>query len=530
MNETTKEIVSLLEAGRPELQVAAAQILGALRVRHPTVQRALQQAVPRSHVLGRYALDALARLGNQEALQVVVRALWENDGLADHASHLLVEVGLPAHAALAQGFAEAPPERRQRFLGILARHPSRDGMAVFARALLMPELAGDAARLLLALDPPLPAELAHKLREDLAPQLAQPLPPSCLGPILQLLGKVDPSGSRALLLRFTEASHTPEVRSAAYRALHGSKLTAAQVRHCLELLEDPQHKEVHEAVRELLGSLTEWPDGLDSALKRLLSARQPEQRLFALRALRGAGGVEMAKLALKYLDHDDERFRDAAAAALAHNKQAIEPLSRLLQVAKDPVRARNYANVLVRLRPHFAPKQVKAMAEKAARSMAAHQLVGELMFDVVMAADGEKFAPAFVEHAVRLRRGKRFPEALHLLARLAGTPHLDLEGRYQLALTKLLHDLARPHHEAQAPGNATMGFFAALVRDGFPLVDRLRKETSLPPEALLKVAAYFAETVGAERRFGAEMLQHLAQRNKGRAGEEAKQVLRAAGL
>jgi hypothetical protein len=36
--------------------------------------------------------------------------------------------------------------------------------------------------------------------------------------------------------------------------------------------------------------------------------------------------------------------------------------------------------------------------------------------------------------------------------------------------------------------------------------------------------------VGAERRFGTDLLQHLAQRTKGRAGDEARLALRTAGI
>ena len=63
MNEIFKTITNLLEAGKPELQVAAAQILGELRVKDPNVVRALAQV---GHEVveaadGAEALDLLAR-------------------------------------------------------------------------------------------------------------------------------------------------------------------------------------------------------------------------------------------------------------------------------------------------------------------------------------------------------------------------------------------------------------------------------------------------------------------------------------
>ena len=75
-----------------------------------------------------------------------------------------------------------------------------------------------------------------------------------------------------------------------------------------------------------------------------------------------------------------------------------------------------------------------------------------------------------------------------------------------------------------------MGFFAVLIRNDFPLFDRLKRESAVKPEMMLRVATHFASTVGAERRFGTEMLQHLAERTKGRACDEAKIALRSVGL
>jgi hypothetical protein len=50
------------------------------------------------------------------------------------------------------------------------------------------------------------------------------------------------------------------------------------------------------------------------------------------------------------------------------------------------------------------------------------------------------------------------------------------------------------------------------------------------PDALLRLGRHFAVAVGSERRFGTEILQHLADRHaRQRAGEEAKIALRAVG-
>lgn len=529
MNDTIKIIVGLLEGGKPELQVAAAQILGELRPKEAPALRALQGSMRRSPVLGRFCLDALAKIQTAEALAVLADTLLDADPLADHAMQLLAEIGTAAHPVLASRFAATIGESSLRILGVMARHLGKDAVPVFVHALLTPDLTAHAARILMASTTTVPAGFGKLLREGLAKHLEDALPEACLANVVGVLAKVDGEGAKALLLRHTAAQQPAAVRSAAFRALRGTALTAAQLRSLLDLLEDADQKDVHEAAREVLASLPEVPEGVLPVMKRLLAARQPEQRLFALRMLRTAGGVELAKFALKWLDHADERFREAAVEALAHNRQAHELVLRLLVTTKEPGLAEVAAGILTRQAPHLTPKFARGLAEKAIKLLSGHVRVADLLLDISLVATGAKVVPFLVECCARMRRSGRRLDAMHVLARIASTPHGDAEVRYQLALTKLLHDATQSPNESAAPGNSTMGFLATLVRDGFPLMERLRKESVVTPELLLRVATHFTEGVGAERRFGTELLQHLATRTRGRAGDEAKVVLRAVG-
>lgn len=528
MNDTLKLIVGLLEGGKPELQVAAAQVLGELRAKEPPVLRALLAAQRRSPVLGRFCLEAMAKIQTHEALEAIAHSLVDGDPLAEHAAHLLAEAGAVAHGVLAARFSAAEGEGGVRILTVLSRQPGKDAVPVFVRALLTPDLSAHAARILTANSTVPAAGFGKLLREGLQKHLDGALPEACLANVLTVLAKLDADGSKVLLVRHAQAPYSAVVRSAAFRALRGTALTAAQLRTMLELLEDANEKDVHDAVREVLSSLPEVPEGALPVMKRLLAARQPEQRLFALRMLRTAGGAGLAKFALKWLDHEDERFRVAAADALAHNRQASDLVLRLLVTTRHAALADAAAAILLRQVEHLTPKFLHGLAEKAIKSLATNVRLADQLLDVVLAAPGTKLVPFLVEAAVRMRRAGRRGEPMHLLARTATTQPGDAEVRYQLALTKLLADAAS-NAESTAPGNPTMGFFAALVRDGFPLFERLRKENSATPELLLRIATHFSNGVGAERRFGTDLLQHLATRTRGRAGDEAKVALRAVG-
>ncbi len=578
MNETIKAILGTLRDGRPELQVAAAQILGELRPKEVAIAQGLAEAVDRSPVLGRFALDALAKIATPQALQAIAAALLDREGLSEHAAMLLGDAGEPAHDVLVQVYPEAAPEQRLRILQILVRSTrptsahsgaapeggTKSGVgaraagkkanargtkvkqtapkvanspviSIFAQALLTPETCEPVAHLVLDATRPDAPAWDEAFRAALAAQLgavfddAAAMPEASLARVVEVLRQLDPTGSRALMLRLSGPDQPNLVRAAALRSLRGSKLTAAQVQNLMKMLEDVELRDLHDAIREVLGELPEVPAPLVPVLKRLLTARQPEQRLFALRLLRSVGGAEMAKVGLKYLDHDDERFRAAAGEALANNKQAVEPLVKLTLTARDPALQVTAARILRRLADHVPPRTQKSLVEKAVKLLGNNVRLGDLVLDTVLAVGAAKIVPTVVDKAVRMRRARRQAEALHLLAKVVATPHANAEARFQLAVTSLHRSQHANGVEGAPVGDATMGFFALLVRDGFPLADRLRKEASVTAEDLLRIATHFSRGVGAERRFGTELLQHLATRTKGLAGDEARLALRSVG-
>lgn len=530
MNDTVKAIVELLREGKPELQVAAAQVLGELRPKDAAAIDALGDGPERSPVLGRFCLDALAKIASPAALAKLAESVIEHEVLSDHATQLLGEIGAPAHGVLAQSYPQTIGEQRVRILTVLARDLGAESISVFAAALLTPDLSATAAQLLETARDQFTPAVGKSLRAELAAAMGESPSPQALAKVLEVLAVVDAAGSKALFLKYTEPEAPQQVRAAAFRALRGLKLTANQVKAMMAALEDKAQRDVHEAIREVLVQVPELPTGLAPALKRMMAARQPEQRLFAARMLRHSGGLELAKMFLKLLSHDDERFQRTAYEALSQNKQAVEPVLKLMQTTKDPELAKTCAGVLTELSDHMPQKLQRASVEKAVKLLGSNVQLGDMLLDLALHAGGSKIVTFVVDKAVRMRRARKPAEALHMLARVATTGHGDDETHYQIALTKLLAAADAAEGGAGAPGNSTMGFFAVLIRNGFPLFERLKRESAVKPDMLLRVATHFASAVGPERRFGAELLQHLAQRTKGAAGDEARIALRGAGL
>src|SRR5262249_60930872 len=121
-------------------------------------------------------------------------------------------------------------------------------------------------------------QLQRPLREAIEAAFEQPLPDVSVVASLGVASKVDPTGVRPLLQKFSGEGVSPAVRAAAVRGMAGQKLTAAQIKSFLVQLEDPAQRDVHESIRELLSTLAEGPGGVGPGLRRALLAARPGAR------------------------------------------------------------------------------------------------------------------------------------------------------------------------------------------------------------------------------------------------------------
>ena len=162
---------------------------------------------------------------------------------------------------------------------------------VMVSALLAPDLTNTAADLLESAHERITPPMAKLLRESLQKRLDDALPPAIVARFISVLAAVDAKGSKTLLIKLTDSTVAPQIRASAFRGLRGVELTTLQTKAMMASLEDNAQKGVHESIRDVLVNLPELPTGIAPGLKRLLASRQLEQRLFAMRMLRTAGGT-----------------------------------------------------------------------------------------------------------------------------------------------------------------------------------------------------------------------------------------------
>ncbi len=538
MNDTLKAIVRVLSEGKPERQVAAAQILAELKPQEALAVKALSTRLSNAEpMLTRFILETLAAIGTEDSTRALLERLRIGGAESDQIALLMSRENNVATARfLASVFDESDLELRCRILGIVGRQNGREALAVLRKALLSPEpsLADAAHRSLQELAPKLPGErragLVEQLKKDVEHKDVAAAP---LAHGLRALGLLDPVGVRQPLLKFAGAKQPPMVRQAALQALLDVELTPAQADGLLSHLAEPDMTHVVRPTISLLGRVDKWSAGAVTKLKKALEAGNEEVQRFALHALRHCKTEAVATMCLQFLLRADDAFHDVASEALGNNPSAVESLLQAFHKEKDVAVAKRLAAPLVRLGSCVSSAQAKALVERAAKQVSNSESLGDVTLHVVLNAARDVAMEDVADRALKLRRAKKTPEAHGLLVRVATHAPLSTEAQYQLALCKLVAENGGRHGTDNHTngGSATMGYFASLIRDGFPLLDRLKKEAMLQPEHLVRVGSHFAESVGSERRVGGELLQYVVTKHpRLKAGEHAKLVLRAENL
>ena len=290
MNETLKAVVRVLEEGQAELKVAASQILGELAPQDPEVVQALRsQLTLGDNTLNRFILQALAKIGTGEAIEILVMRMRDGGGTADLVRHLLSSIGGAVADTLAASYPDATPELRSRILGILGNYSVAGALDVLVQATLgdNESLSKEACQFLLERLQEVSEADRKRYREKVFKELkaSKHLTPAALAHGLRVLASVSVAQSRPTLLKFAQPANPPVVRQAALLGLEKASLTSIQSESLLAYLDDSDVTHVVKPTLVALHHHTDWSRPSITKLRSLLSSRREPMKLFALRAL-----------------------------------------------------------------------------------------------------------------------------------------------------------------------------------------------------------------------------------------------------
>jgi HEAT repeat protein len=542
MADRLAAIRKLLTHERQERRCAAAIVLAELGAGDSRTVSALAEALEDEDAqVRRLALEALGQAESDDAVEPIIARLDDPDPLVQRAAEAtLLQLGDMAVPALQHHMQdEGSSSIRRKVAGVLSRLQTPAGIEslidlVDGQDQTLLDRARQALRAKSSsLTPPEIRALRKKLDTRLGEASISSRGSNGLSAaLLQLLGDLP---DETVVTRLTKeiGPETPiPVRRAAMAGLmsalpqaRGRRKEAAAERLLDCLAENDEEGVIRPALRALKD--VEIPGRLTSKLQALVSAPTSAARAFALGALGRIGAPDSISTLIEQLVLGSAPVRAAARDALATAPDAAPALVRAVFEVKDPARLLDIAELLSMRRESLRPEDRMALCIAALERIESGQEDASLIADTVARALPDEFIAVVRERVAEARQNRQIVEAFALLEAIKSSPPFSQEEQYQLAVFSLIRN---PEATSRPPRVADRVCvpFSELLRLGFPIEARLRKETLVRVQDIFYLGFAFAESnIEEERDFGADLLEEVAQREPdGKFGARALNKLK----
>jgi HEAT repeat protein len=532
-----EKIIALLADEAIERQIAAAIVLGELRVRNPeagaALAKLLQSDVP---LLQRHALDALARVGAKKSLASIFPVLASNDpDVRRAAASAVASVGDEVVPMIRARMGQAVPEERRALDAILAELGGKEAFSALISGLA--EKEGEAAHAAaLAFRQRVKSADARQKKTYLAEterflekKNKEPLAPNAVAAAIKILGFLEDQKAVPTLLAYASDAKAPAaVRQEAVIALrfalgpHGEKRKASsRVIEALLAASESEDRTLAQTAPHTLGGMA-LPETATRRLEKLVGHPDPARVAFVLALLGQQGTAEATKTLVSVVLAADPRKADLAARELEGKEIAAGPLARALAVTKDVERARLLRNVLKPLAKKISPALRKELLEAAMGKLGAGSHGWESLLDVAREADPDAVASALRALAGKLRKQGATDEALRVLSVLCRSDRATDDDRYGMA-SLLLAKSPKDTRPASRSGDEALATLGSLLARRYDVAGALKKDKALDLEHLYYVGFHFAED---GHPLGEELLTRVADLGgRGKVGKMAKSKL-----
>ena len=529
----------MLEGEDLEKQLAAAVVLTELGLRDAVIveglTRLLQQPVA---ALQQKALAALAGLRPRKALPAMLALVDSRDaGVRVAAAEAVAHFGEDALPAVRERLAAAPAGARRPWEELVGRLGGDSALPTLLASLSPEDLDGARAAIL-----PLRQRLKiadARQRRRVVEQArsfldGKPGARSAAGRLaaVKALGYAEELATVPALLAIAgRERERSEVREEAVIAVRlalgagrdpgkpagGGRGAGKQTRTAAGMLLLLAEKAPAPVARAALYSLVGLP--LSAAqvgrVGRLAGHPESERALIAIELSGRTPGAASARALAQVLLQTSERARaEAAAQALGARPEAAPALAGALLATADRDRAEMLSRLL---RPQLA-RLDRAMARKLiARAAVLVETGGPAADPLVHLAgtlDPPALAGALRELAARLRKARKYEQALRVLRVLGRSREGAAEDGLALAVMELTHGLR----------DQAFVVFGQLADQGVDVVSALRRERSLEERHRYDVGFHFIEH---QHPLGEELLADVARvAGRSKLGQMAKAKLR----
>jgi HEAT repeat protein len=541
MPSDLERICRMLEAESPELQCAAAMVLGELKPPGDDVPRALHKALKASPEPVRlYLLEALAKIDTPAALPHLIPLLSGPEPGRSRAARALVSLGSEAARELRRHLGKADASARQGILEVLGQFKDVDASDALFAGLLDPD--PDVARkaaysCVQRVDAMTPEEKGRTLREVLefmeSPRVQKLREP--LAYALQIVGAIRDASAAKKVLPYVDRRQPPAVRTAALQALARlaleGKAAADAAARLLPLLGEEDFGHI---VRPALDVLEKIPAGraAEDRLLKLIGSAQPPVRLYALQALGSMGTPAAAEALVEALSGQDPQAAERAEAALGSNPAYVPMMLKALDRQGDLTRAWKISNVLRTRKEILDKATVRKLLGRCLALLDKRAEIAPVYFEILRSAAPDLLRGALLKKGRELLKGGKFEEAERTLRLLHRDDLAAPETEFMLAVAQLRRQRLEPVLAGRDQGHAIQTFCRLARIEGFPLVKNLQEEEALlSPAGLLYLGFALTERQGSDRDAGAEILKFVARKHKAKEeGRVAKMKLKTQGI
>jgi hypothetical protein len=534
-----KRLVELLDDETPRKRIAAAVVLGELKVKDAAVvNKLVAMAKDETDAYAEAAIEALGQLQTVKALPVLLDALSrgrEVHAAARGAIAALGEAALPELKARLDG---ATPEARAVLSQLL---PAVGGKQSFELALdgLRGQGWDAANRVALSLRQEA-RTMTEASRRVLRTQVSKFLEKKktlddevAARAALKILGFLELAETQDELLTFLSERHAPAVRLEAATAMRFACARGPSkkaLRRLMALLTDADPL-VARAARDSLTVLKVGSQFADE-LAELCGAKDREVALWAIRHLGalavsepGAAGTLAAKTLLPVARSGERALAEAATAVVAALPKGPSLLAEALAEADDESGAQVVADALGPLAAQLTRKDLALLLDAGKKHLATALALARRQLEPVRAADPEAWAALLRDRSKALN--KKDPTRAEAIAQLLGRSTVATsDDRFGVVVQQLLHHSLDPHPRARQR-DPSLAELEKLQREGFAVAAAVSASKVLTDEARYYVGVHFAEKPTFElKNVGAEVLERLSEKGRGALSKAAKNKLK----
>jgi HEAT repeat protein len=537
MDKTLQNLLTLAREGSIEQRSAALLVVGALKLDDDPVLDAVRIALENGNIiLTDYALRYCEEVRPKACISWLLRLLQDNEKeTAERAVRLLSSLGQSVVRPLVQ---QAKTMNRTWHLRAAQVLSAVRGKAAW-QGLLQLLLVGDTEvnKTICDLVATTLRDLDEKEQEVLSGEidaLTTGLNPqeqrTATISAIRLLGTLGRPQARKWLMGFVGGEQHHSVRFHALVALlhclRGQDLHKAEFARLLPVLEE---KELSDTVRLTLDLFEahELPEEYQPVLARLLESPHVAVQKFALRKMGEFDSPVVVRTLVQQLDDQDTARRDAAARSLRKIPAARTVLTQEFLACEEPSKAWVIAEILPVYEGKWRRDTLDEVWKRLETALAAEERIAGAYLHFLKQVALEYAYAQFAARGDKLKKAKKYKEAVRFLSPLKEFPTWTAEDKFALAVAQLkLH----AHDVVSAPSrhDPALDLFTDLYRSSaFPVFETLKKEKGLEPEDLFYLGFRFVEGTSEVRSLGEDVLEFLADKYpRAKVGKNAKNKLK----